>query len=1018
MATVTVSLDHFTLSSSWQAWLEMGETQYSTPTTGSIKKVLDLIAIPGGARIKSARISGQTDGQGMSYASVNGVKKSVTNTFDADVSEWLTGVVSFSTLTVTFSFKAFGGTGATGTQTRSASFNSFALTVEYEPQTQTGGDGARTMVKDAPICIYAQDATDFTGNGLGPLCPSKCDVHEVLNGVYELTLEHPIDDGGKWARIVTGRIVRAPVPMDTTPSVTAYDGAATQIYTANEDIKLLQKASAGARKIASIKAGDELVYIETTDETYSRVVTGKGTKGYVQTAKITYARTDAGTPYELIAAKAVRDQPFRIYRVENSMTGVKAYARHIYYDLANLLLGDCATDNATGQATIAAINNAIRGGSDYNITCAMAGNGGALDLGGKNPVDALMGDDGVLSAYSAEMVRDWYDVYIVERVGHDGDAVIAQRKNLIGLTIDESDEDIITRIVPVGEDKDGEKLYLPDTEYIDSDHIGDYPMPIWSEMTVRDAKEVAKGSDTRTKAECYTLMRAAAQAEFDAGCDLPDMTIDIDFVAIKDLEKYKDLASLKDANIYLGDGVRVVCARTGTNLIARLTEYTYDCIARKYTSVKLGTVTDTLTSVSISGKQLPGGVITGSKVARGAVGESAIAADAIAARHIQAEAITADAIAASTITAAKLAAGAVTADSIAANAVTAGKIAAGAVTADKLSASSVTADKLAANAVTADKIAAGAISAGSAAIANGAIGTAQIADAAITNAKVSDLSADKITTGTLDASVVTVNNLTADNITTGTLNGQRIPVLGTDKLADGAVTGVKVANGAISAAKMDNSTCTAVNLSDTRPGGNTPTSDYEGIIWLNRTASPPVLERCEATQDSAGATTYNWVVLNDKAALSDAVASLNQSTAQLVNDGASLRALVTAAQGDADTLKTRMTAVETDAQGIHASVTAIDETLADDGSIGATVRAVQQNFDFGTDGLTIGKTGDAFKSRLSGEKLSFTENGEEVAYISNDTLHTHNASVDNDLQIGGFTFLSTSGGLGLAWRGN
>ena len=47
------------------------------------------------------------------------------------------------------------------------------------------------------ICVYAADCTDFSTNGNGTLAPLSAEVTETLNGEYELTLVHPIDDTGK-----------------------------------------------------------------------------------------------------------------------------------------------------------------------------------------------------------------------------------------------------------------------------------------------------------------------------------------------------------------------------------------------------------------------------------------------------------------------------------------------------------------------------------------------------------------------------------------------------------------------------------------------------------------------------------------------------------------------------------------------------------------------------------------------------------------------------------------------------
>ena len=56
-----------------------------------------------------------------------------------------------------------------------------------------------TLLEVIPmICVYPADCTDFSTNGNGTLAPLSAEVTETLNGEYELTLVHPIDDAGKW----------------------------------------------------------------------------------------------------------------------------------------------------------------------------------------------------------------------------------------------------------------------------------------------------------------------------------------------------------------------------------------------------------------------------------------------------------------------------------------------------------------------------------------------------------------------------------------------------------------------------------------------------------------------------------------------------------------------------------------------------------------------------------------------------------------------------------------------------
>lgn len=207
---------------------------------------------------------------------------------------------------------------------------------------------------------------------------------------------------------------------------------------------------------------------------------------------------------------------------------------------------------------------------------------------------------------------------------------------------------------------------------------------------------------------------------------------------------------------------------------------------------------------------------------QGEVDGALVKAESISARQLAAHAVTAEKISAGSITSHHLATAGITAEKLAAGSVTAEKLAAESITADKLASASITAEKLAAgivdahhiasNSITAQQLSSGLITAESGLIANGAVGTAHIADGSITDAKIVGLTAGKITAGTLDAAQVNIVNLKADNITAGTLNGQVIPVLGSDKIADGAVSGVKLVNGAVTADKINEGAVTAEKI--------------------------------------------------------------------------------------------------------------------------------------------------------------------------------------------------------------
>ena len=73
--------------------------------------------------------------------------------------------------------------------------------------------------------------------------------------------------------------------------------------------------------------------------------------------------------------------------------------------------------------------------------------------------------------------------------------------------------------------------------------------------------------------------------------------------------------------------------------------------------------------------------------------------------------------------------------------------------------------------------------------------------------------------------------------------------------------------------------------------------------------------------------------------------------------------------------------------------------------------------------IELGKVGNSFTAELSNNELAFKENGQKIAYISNNSLVITNAEVRNKLSLGNetrgwFDFIPRSyGNLSIKWRG-
>lgn len=717
------------------------------------------------------------------------------------------------------------------------------------------------------ICIYEADCTDFANNGLCVLQPQSCTVTETLNGEYELTLVHPLDEGMRWAQIVEGRILRAPVPAAMTPQVKlmeASSGSDTLIYRigtpSGKRLYLRSGPGTGYKSLGLYSNGSEVVLLSSANGSWYEVTTPDGKRGYMYADYLTYVRTESSPAIatgEVVEPTQMRDQPFRIYRVVPDLTKVTVYARHIFYDLMENMIQKCApSSTATGAAVIQEISQKCLSGHDFTFYSDLESKAEEFVVENTNPVEAILGDEGLVDNYGGELVRDWFDVYVVQRVGGDTDVTIREGKNLTGVSYDVDVSDVTTRIMPTGEDKDGNVLYLPEV-YVDSELIGEYPAPKWGHLEVSEAKEVTSGDDKKTKTQCYEEMRQAAKTEFENGCDLPTITLTVDFVACENTAEYAQYASLQ--YIYLGDAVHVIAPRIGLSVFMRMTQYTYDCLTRKYTGVTLGTATETIESSMISARQLAAGTISGTKLAVNSIGASRLQAlsvgsaqlklAAIGTAHIQNAAITNALIANAAITYAKIEeaaieelnasaitatkaniseiiSGKVTADSLVAGAVTAEKIEAGSITSESIAAGAVTAEKIASKTITAEQLKAELITADSGLIAVGAIQTAQIADGSITTAKIVELSADVIKSGTLqterlllvgEGGVVYEINAASSGLSETELTDEKYQsyINGTVIVAN-SITAAQIAAGTITANEIAANAITAaqINVSD------------------------------------------------------------------------------------------------------------------------------------------------------------------------------------------------------------
>jgi len=325
------------------------------------------------------------------------------------------------------------------------------------------------------ICVYLPDATDFTTNGLGPINPLSCSVTETLNGEWEVELEHPIDDLGKWQRLATGRIIRVPVPAAETPRIemtSPGSGGSREIYRVTaSSLRLRSGTGTKYKRLGSYKNGTRVVVLNKTTSSWYEVSCPDGKRGYMSTSYLAFVKTET-TPVvgkgKVVEPRQLRDQPFRIYRVVPTLTSIKVNARHIFYDLAdNIIRSYKPAKTDSGATVVGQIGAKCESEHDFTFYSDLTTTAEKVEFENVNPIDALLDEEGVVEKYKGELARDWYDVFVVDRVGRDTGVQIREGKNLVGVTYSEDDSNVITRILPSGEKKNGKPLYLEEV-YIDS----------------------------------------------------------------------------------------------------------------------------------------------------------------------------------------------------------------------------------------------------------------------------------------------------------------------------------------------------------------------------------------------------------------------------------------------------------------------------------------------------------------------------------------------------------------------
>ena len=139
----------------------------------------------------------------------------------------------------------------------------------------------------------------------------------------------------------------------------------------------------------------------------------------------------------------------------------------------------------------------------------------------------------------------------------------------------------------------------------------------------------------------------------------------------------------------------------------------------------------------------------------------------------------------------------------------------------------------------------------------------------------------------------------------------------------------------------------------------------------------------------------------------DSVASNSSSIEQIIAREAELQVTVDGIQSDVS----RISTLENQIQEVSSSVTQSADALRAEFS--ETVDGVAQISTYvqaDTNGLHVGKVGDASRVTIQNNRISFENDGSEVAYIAEQKMHIANLEVEERLDLGNFAFVPRANG--------
>lgn len=274
----------------------------------------------------------------------------------------------------------------------------------------------------------------------------------------------------------------------------------------------------------------------------------------------------------IVAPTPQGDQAFRITSFDATRKKITAKAWHIFYDSANYLIADSYVVDKNCNDALDHLN----GATDTQSPFTTLSNVQTIDSYRCVRTSLQEAISVLLQRWGGHLVRDNWNIKIMNSIGQDNGVTIQYKKNLKEITAKYDWSNVVTKLLPVGYDG----LLLPQL-YVYSEN--EYSIPYTKTVTFNQDLSADDYPDEQTYqyALLYDLYTQAV--EYLNQHSIPAVT----YTLKANIEKITDV----------GDAVVVYDQRLGLNLDATVTAFNYDCILGKYTEIEFGSIGQSLSNL-------------------------------------------------------------------------------------------------------------------------------------------------------------------------------------------------------------------------------------------------------------------------------------------------------------------------------------------------------------------------------------------------------------------------------------